>query len=32
LGIIQKKETETCDLKLQAELVVRQSTSQKGGD
>jgi LacI family transcriptional regulator len=32
LGIIQKKATETCDLKLNAELVVRQSTSQKGGD
>ena len=32
LNIIQKKPTEMCDLKLHAELVVRQSTSQKGGD
>jgi DNA-binding LacI/PurR family transcriptional regulator len=32
LGIIQKKTTETCDLKLHAELVVRRSTSEKGGD
>jgi len=32
LDMIQKKTTETCDLKLNAELVVRQSTSQKGGD
>jgi DNA-binding LacI/PurR family transcriptional regulator len=32
LDMIQKKATETCDLKLNAELVVRQSTSQKGGD
>jgi DNA-binding LacI/PurR family transcriptional regulator len=32
LDMIQKKTTETCDLKLHAELVVRQSTSQKGGD
>jgi DNA-binding LacI/PurR family transcriptional regulator len=32
LNIIQKKATETCDLKLHAELVVRQSTSRKGGD
>jgi DNA-binding LacI/PurR family transcriptional regulator len=32
LDIIQKKSTQTCDLKLHAELVVRQSTSQKGGD
>ncbi len=32
LGIIQKKTTETCDLKLSAELVVRRSTSEKGGD
>jgi DNA-binding LacI/PurR family transcriptional regulator len=31
LDMIQKKTTETCDLKLHAELVVRQSTSQKGG-
>jgi len=32
LDMIQKKPTETCDLKLNAELVVRRSTSQKGGD
>jgi DNA-binding LacI/PurR family transcriptional regulator len=32
LDIIQKKTTETCDMKLSAELVIRQSTSQKGGD
>jgi len=32
LDMIEKKTTETCDLKLHAELVVRQSTSQKGGD
>jgi LacI family repressor for deo operon, udp, cdd, tsx, nupC, and nupG len=32
LDMIQKKTTETHDLKLHAELVVRQSTSQKGGD
>jgi DNA-binding LacI/PurR family transcriptional regulator len=32
LDIIQKKSTQTCDMKLPAELVVRQSTSQKGGD
>jgi DNA-binding LacI/PurR family transcriptional regulator len=32
LDMIQKKTTNTCDLKLNAELVVRQSTSQKGGD
>jgi DNA-binding LacI/PurR family transcriptional regulator len=32
LDMIQKKTTETRDLKLHAELVVRQSTSQKGGD
>jgi DNA-binding LacI/PurR family transcriptional regulator len=32
LDMIQKKTPETCDLKLHAELVVRQSTSQKGGD
>jgi len=32
LDIIQTKATATCDLKLNAELVVRQSTSQKGGD
>jgi len=32
LGIIQKKTTHTCDLKLSAELIVRQSTSRKGGD
>ncbi len=32
LDIIQTKATTTCDLKLNAELVVRQSTSQKGGD
>lgn len=31
LDMIQKKATETRDLKLHAELVVRQSTSQKGG-
>jgi LacI family transcriptional regulator len=31
LDIIQKKTTQTCDMKLSAELVVRQSTSQKGG-
>jgi DNA-binding LacI/PurR family transcriptional regulator len=31
LDIIQKKPTQTCDMKLSAELVVRQSTSQKGG-
>ncbi len=32
LDIIQTKATATCDLKLHAELVVRQSTSHKGGD
>jgi len=32
LNIIQKKATQTCDMKLPAELVVRQSTSRKGGD
>jgi DNA-binding LacI/PurR family transcriptional regulator len=32
LDIIQNKTTQTCDMKLPAELVVRQSTSQKGGD
>jgi DNA-binding LacI/PurR family transcriptional regulator len=32
LDIIEKKATQTCDMKLPAELVVRQSTSQKGGD
>jgi DNA-binding LacI/PurR family transcriptional regulator len=32
LDMIQKKPIQTCDMKLSAELVVRQSTSQKGGD
>ena len=32
LDIIQKKTTEPRDLKLSAQLVVRQSTSEKGGD
>jgi DNA-binding LacI/PurR family transcriptional regulator len=31
IDIIQKKNPEVCDLKLSAQLVVRQSTSEKGG-
>ncbi|MCA2001904.1 MAG: LacI family transcriptional regulator [Chloroflexi bacterium] len=32
LEIVQHKTTQTCDMKLPAELVIRQSTSRKGGD